>query len=236
MLSRRAFLGSAAAATLAPLTTFAAAGVPAMLDHLLLGCSDLAAGIAFVEQHTGVRAAIGGVHPGMGTRNALLSLGVRQYLEIIAPDPAQARVSAPSAGRLSQLQSLRAPRLVGWAAHVADIDALAKSLGAQGIAFDGPNAGSRQRPDGRLLQWKTLGLVDDRDGVLPFFIEWSAGSVHPSVDAPPGCTLEHFAALDPNPAALSSLCRRLGLDLVVQSGTPGLAARIAGRTGTLELA
>jgi hypothetical protein len=69
-----------------------------MLDHVMLGCNDLDRGIASVEQHTGVRAAFGGVHPDRGTANALLSLGERHYLEIIAPDPKAANIE-PGAAR-----------------------------------------------------------------------------------------------------------------------------------------
>src|SRR5512132_4352699 len=91
------------------------------VDHLLLGVSDLDQGIAWVERATGVKAVVGGSHPGVGTRNALLSLGGRRYLEIIAPDPAQADYKF----RLD-VRKLSEPRLITWAAGTADIDAVAK--------------------------------------------------------------------------------------------------------------
>src|SRR6266404_7309011 len=153
--------------------------VPALLDHILLGCSDLDRGIEAVEEATGVRPAVGGVHPGRGTRNALLSLGDRRYLEIIAPDPAQQKIA-----HFPQIREMKVPRLIGWAVHPPDIAATAKLLRNNQIAFQGPDDGSRKRPDGRILNWKTINLADDRHGILPFFIEWSADSVHPSKDAP----------------------------------------------------
>jgi hypothetical protein len=213
--------------------TWAKEEFPQMLDHMLLGCRDLDQGISLVEQRTGVRAAVGGVHPGRGTWNALLSLGERHYLEIIAPDPAQAGVSAE---RVNELRKLKTPQLVGWAAHVSDIDGLAKKLRSSGMSVDGPLLGSRQRPDGRMLIWKTLNVTNDRHGLIPFFIEWSAESVHPSVDAPKGCMLESFTAADPDPAELSKVFQRLELEVPVEKGAKAaLRARIAGPKGKLEL-
>lgn len=205
--------------------------VPTLLDHILLGCRDLDEGITFVERHTGVRAAFGGVHPGRGTRNALLSLGERRYLEIIAPDPAQSDV--PDAYGLLRLDE---PRLVTWAAHPGDIQALAARLAKAGIAAEGPTPGSRKRPDGKLLQWKTLNLKDNAGGLLPFFIEWSAESLHPSADSPKGCTLVRFEALAPNADALSDTAKQLGLGLVVGKGDkPQLSAVVSSAKGELKL-
>jgi len=232
-LDRRQFvlLAAAALTPYAPARTYE---TPTMLDHILIGCNDLDTGIAFIEKNTGVRAAMGGVHPGRGTRNALLSLGERRYLEIIAPDPAQDKVPDFASPLVQRLKAISTPRLVGWADHPGNIEALAAKLKAAGIAFDGPRNGSRARPDGRLLKWKTLNLADDHDGTLPFFIEWDMNSVHPSVDSPAGCRLESFAIADPDPAGLKTICERLGLDVPVEAGKrTELHARIAGPKGKL---
>src|SRR5262250_1765739 len=198
-ISRRIFLATTGAAFVPPRITPAVSDVPSLLDHIILGCNDLDRGVAFVEEHTGVRAAFGGVHPGRGTRNALLSLGERRYLEIIAPDPRQSALRS----RFGNLKNLASSRLVGWAVHPDDSEALAKRLREANVPFEGPTDGSRQRPDGKLLRWKTLDLKDDRAGLLPFFIEWSADSIHPSVDAPSGCRLVSFAVSAPDPDDLA---------------------------------
>ena len=231
-ISRRVFLALAGAASVSPGAVLGPQEeVPPLLDHILLGCSDLQRGIDFVAEHTGVRAAFGGVHPNRGTRNALLSLGERRYLEIIAPDPKQ-----PGSTAHYDLQKLAEPRLVGWAAHPGDLKKFAERLTREAIAFDGPTPGSRKRPDGRLLQWQTLNLKDDASGLLPFFIEWSAGSAHPSVDAPKGASLLRFTAASTAPEQLARLVAQLNLDLpVVKDNAPQLRAAITGAKGHLDV-
>ncbi len=239
MISRRMFLAITGGAMLTSRMLWSAESAPAfppMLDHILLGCSDLDQGIAFVEQHTGVGPAVGGVHPGRGTRNALLSLGKMHYLEIIAPDPAQASMAADPSSMLYKLRHLDKPRIVTWAAHTTDMEGLAEKLRQAGVAFSGPTPGSRKRPDGRMLNWQTLNLKNDRDGLLPFFIQWGSGTVHPSIDSPAGCTLRSFEASGPNPAGLTSLFQQLGIEVQVgKAANPGLRAQIKGLRGHLEM-
>ena len=234
-LSRRRFLLTASAALAAARITQSAQPetAPKLLDHILIGSPDLDAGIKFVEESTGVRAAFGGVHPGAGTRNALLSLGTNRYLEIIAPDPAQ-----PASDDARDLRKLEEPVIVGWAQHPGDIEAFAQRLKSEGVEVDGPNPGSRKRPDGRVLNWKTLALKDDAGGLFPFFIEWGAGTMHPSIDAPQGCSLELFEAFTREQILVQTRHRagQLNLDLKISPGRGiYLHAIVAGPKGRLDI-
>src|SRR6266403_5131906 len=235
IFSRRTFFALTGGALAVPSFALAADAedadddVPALLDHIILGCNDLDRGIEAVEEATGVRPAIGGVHPGRGTRNALLSLGERRYLEIMAPDPAQQKIV-----HFPQLREMTEPRLIGWAVHPPDIAATAKLLRDNQIAFSGPDDGSRKRPDGLVLNWKTINLADDRRGILPFFIEWSADSVHPSKDAPKGCHLDCFTVMAVDPAELSKVFQQIGVEASVErSDRDRLRAHITGPKGEL---
>ena len=149
------------------------------MDHLVLGVPDLEKGINLVEQKTGVRATFGGRHPGRGTHNALLSLGGRQYLEIIARDPQQ-----PQATPLlfAGLEGLQEPRFVSWAVAVDKIETMSQRAIAADCKVLGPTVGSRTRADGRLLRWKTLTVSDPAIDLLPFFIAWDGETPHPSQD------------------------------------------------------
>jgi len=177
---------------------------------------------------------VGGSHPGVGTRNALLSLGGHRYLEIIAPDPEQAAFNY----RID-LRTFKEPRLIGWAAGTSDIDRVAASARAAGQNVLGPNEGSRARPDGRVLHWKTLGVPTDLgvDGLdpIPFFIQWAADSVHPSTDSPKGCELQRFEIRHPRAPEVATVLERVGISATPERGEARFTAVLRCPAGRVEL-
>jgi hypothetical protein len=201
------------------------------VDHVILGVNDLQRGIEELERLTGVRAVYGGAHPGRGTHNALISLGGAQYLEILAPNPEDAG-STPWIG---QLETLTALTPVGWAARSHDLAALQQSLKSQGVETGEIRPGARNRPDGTRLAWKTLDLPAPSP-LLPFFIEWDAGSAHPSETTPKGCRLTGFSLHDPAPDALRKPLQAAGLGVEVREAKEaGIRISLACPKGEVEL-
>jgi Glyoxalase-like domain len=204
------------------------------MDHLVFGVPDLFRGIELVEHRTGVRARLGGQHPGRGTHNALMSLGGRQYLEIIAIDPMQVE---PSELLFPELKNLSEPRLIAWAVAVENLVETARRAAAQNIDTIGPLAGSRAQADGSLLSWQTLRISGPRAEGLPFFIEWEKGAAHPSQQSPSGCTLASFEVEHTDVEWMRHTLNGLGVDAnVVESPVEvRLKARLQTPKGVVAL-
>jgi hypothetical protein len=203
------------------------------VDHLVYAAPDLDQAAEMLEGLLGVRAAMGGSHAGEGTRNALLALGPRAYLEILAPDPGQ---PPPARPRWFGIDDLRAPRLAAWAASAPDLGGIAARALREGIALGPVVSGSRRRPDGSRLSWRfTDPHFLPEGGVLPFFLDWG-DSPHPAASAPPGARLARLRAEHPEPARIENALARLGVPLPVGEGPrPALVATIEGAKGEFEL-
>ncbi|HKQ58972.1 MAG TPA: VOC family protein [Candidatus Eisenbacteria bacterium] len=203
------------------------------VDHLLIAARDLGEGVDWVESLIGVRAAPGGRHPAWGTHNALIGLGDRTYLEIIAPDP---EAPAPAEPRPLGLDTLGAPRLASWVAAATDLERIAVTAKAQGVDLGEVMHRSRLRPDGSTLQWTMTDPAAPREGgIVPFFIDWGH-TPHPAASAPPGGRLIGFRARHPDAARVAAILRGLDLGLDVERGDqPALIATLETPRGRVEL-
>jgi hypothetical protein len=212
------------------------------IDHLVFACPDLEATSWWISRSLGVVPAMGGQHPGVGTRNALLSLGARTYLELIGPDPDQ---PPPAQARPFAIDRLRSPSLRGWAAAPDDMTEAIVVAGRHGHPLCPPVEGRRRARTGAEVSWwmaqpeqPTRALPDEGHGapeaeVFPFLIDWGE-SAHPATTSPGGLALERYALLAPAPGPTRDLLEALSLEgpwEVEASPTPSLRAVIANQSG-----
>lgn len=118
-------------------------------DHVAIAARSLAEGADWLEARLGLRPEPGGKHPLMGTHNLLLSLGPREYLELIAIDP---EAPAPDRPRWFGLDSFDGPpRIAGWAVRQSPLQAppgttvTAASRGALSWRITIPDSGQMAR-------------------------------------------------------------------------------------------
>lgn len=155
------------------------AGVNGSVDHIVVASADLDVGVRWVEERLGVAPVFGGVHVGVGTRNALLGLG-DQYLEVLALDPGQAKTSSPWS---EQIRSLSTPRL--WTLAVAKPLQSGKPM-------------SRVRSDGFRLEWE----IEFTSTPL-FFIDWK--ECPRPAGLPRGGRITSLSVTTPEPAMLGGV-------------------------------
>jgi Glyoxalase-like domain len=214
------------------------------LDHLVIAATSLEGGVAWVERQLGVKPVPGGQHVAMGTHNALLRLGARCYLEVIAIDPegqspARARWfsldDADMRTRLAAAPALitwvvRTPSLAGACARVPDLgDILQMTRNAFRWKISVPGSGA--------LAW---------GGILPTAIQWEEGDdgvIHHPCDALPDSGCELLSLQLSHPAAvlgtggIVALFRELRIagPVDLKSGPKTLAAVIRSPAGEVVL-
>jgi hypothetical protein len=206
--------------------------LPSDVDHLVYAVPDLAAGVAAIAALLGVAPSPGGPHPGLGTRNFLVSLGESCYLEVIGPDPEQPQPSRP---RPFGLDRLTGGRLVGWAIHDSDLERRVARSREKGYDPGPILPLSRQSPSG-LIEWRlTMRGEPGGDGLVPFAIDWGK-TPSPALSSTPGCTLRGLRAEHPRPEEIETMVEAFGTQIDVTRGTaPALVARIATPRGEVEL-
>lgn len=202
-------------------------------DHLVYAVPELTAAVDAFERATGVRPAFGGAHVGLGTHNALVSLG-DSYLELIAADPGQ---PAPERPRPFGIDHLDRARLVTFAVRPSGdetLDGLIERARSAGADPGDPIGMSRSTPDGTVLSWRLTFPGDDLDGLVPFLIDWG-DTPQPSRTAPGGLRLVRFEATHPAPERVAAARAALGVDDPVTAGDPALRGTVTGPAGSLEL-
>ena len=203
-----------------------------MVDHLVVAVPDLAAAVDEVAASTGVRPQFGGAHEGLGTHNALLSLG-SCYLELIAADPAQPDAPSP---RPFDVERFAAATLVTFAVRPDAGSSMQEVVAtARGSGHDpgDPIDMHRVRPDGERLEWRLTLPPAAGPNQIPFVIDWGT-STSPADSAPSGVDLDSFEIRGPGAEERAALAA-LGVDArVVEASRPGLFARLVGPSGSLE--
>ena len=140
---------------------------------------------------------------------------------------------------LPEYQSLRAVadlRPVDWAVATRDAEHTVRTLRAAGYSVSELQEGSRRTPEGSLLRWRTFRVTAPDLQLAPFFIEWDAGSPHPSTTSPEGCSLKSIELRTPDDEKLRRLLTLLQLPAqVTHAEAPTLVVTLQGPPGLTQL-
>jgi hypothetical protein len=196
------------------------------LDHIVIAADSLEAGVSFAARALGVQMPAGGAHPLMGTHNHLLRLGETLFLEVIAPDPAVARLPRPRWFALDdprvRAELVASPRLITWVAGTRDIAAALRSV---------PHAaGPAVRVTRGDIEW-LISIPPDGsmpfEGAFPAFIQWPEGPHLASRMPDLGCSLIKFEIAHPDGELIGQALKPFFSDPRVQFlATPAMSMRI----------
>ena len=205
--------------------------MPTELDHIVVGCADLASGQAWMEDLIGRPAQGGGEHVAMSTHNKVWSLG-DCFLELIAINP-----DAPDPGRKRwfslddpavQAKLAMGPHLQTWAVRVDDIEA---TQAASPVSLG--ELHELERGD---LKWKVLipedgGLL--QGGHLPLVIQWLTPHPAERMDDS-GMRLMSLTASRDEPTLVETALKAIGAHDLITVNNSALTSSIIAEVSTEE--
>src|SRR5690348_12093190 len=134
------------------------------IDHVLYGVRDLDDAQHWFADKFGLRSTRGGVHPDIGSENAIIPVGPGQYIELITV--IDDTISHPLPKILNAMIA-DGDRPVGLCLRPDDVDAVVERLGLSAVDMH------RQTPDGRTIEWRLVGMEAALGPQrLPLFIDW----------------------------------------------------------------
>lgn len=199
------------------------------VDHLILCVPDLDEAGARLNADHGLASIPGGRHPGHGTANRIVPLGV-SYLELLTVvDPAEAQSS--HFGRWAQRSMKASLEAHGLVLRTRRLDAVCARLDLNPVAM------KRARPDGTEMVWRLAGMKALVDHGLPAFIEWRT----PEDELPGRTSVDHEVDVVEMRVTLSGDSNTLrrwtegagSIDLV--EGDPGVHVDLVTDRGTISI-
>jgi hypothetical protein len=150
------------------------------LDHVSYAAShdQISDVVNRIGSQIGTAFVDGGIHPKFGTRNFTAPLLNGQYIEVVCPLDHPATDMTPF-GRAVKKKAEEGGGWMSWVIATDNISKIEESLGRQAVE------GQRKKPNGSILRWKQLGVLEIlNDSQQPFYVEW-LGTDHPSSDGKP---------------------------------------------------
>jgi hypothetical protein len=188
------------------------------LDHAVWAVADLEVAAAALAERSGLIALPGGIHPGWGTRNAIVPVD-GAFLELVTvADDAIAAISP--FGRLVAAGAVAG----GLCAYCVAVDDVQIAAAAEGLPVE---EGLRVRADGSPVRWQIAGVAAAcTDPRLPFLLTWYDSAERPgALSAPHRVRAQRLRIL--TPAHPTEIERRCGGPVTAVIGeATGLAVQL----------
>ena len=203
------------------------------VDHLIWGSRDLEREIERVAEWTGVRPAPGGRHPGGGHTQRHRRPGARDVSRATRSRSRAATAPATAVARPGYARR-SSPRHLGGEEHGP------RATSRRGACRRSSPRRGASRPAGA-DRWPVAVVAAHVPGATPgrwtgAFLDRLGRLSSPRGIAPKGIRLVDLHAEHPDPAAITELLGRLGLELRVAAGpTPALVASLETPRGRVEL-